>query len=120
MLARCPAGALQRQGVALQSKSRVPAQDTGAQRGSGLLKFSFLMENFMNSLRNTIALHPWQQPPSETHIGFWRRAIDTLRGWHELVRSRRELAQMDERQLLDIGITRADAAFESAKPFWRR
>jgi uncharacterized protein YjiS (DUF1127 family) len=29
------------------------------------------------------------------------------------------LAQMSDRDLRDIGITRAEAAHESVKPFWR-
>jgi uncharacterized protein YjiS (DUF1127 family) len=36
----------------------------------------------------------------------------------ELARSRHQLAQLDERLLRDIGIDRATARFEAAKPFW--
>jgi uncharacterized protein YjiS (DUF1127 family) len=36
----------------------------------------------------------------------------------ELARSRRQLAQLDERLLRDIGLDRATARFEAAKGFW--
>lgn len=36
----------------------------------------------------------------------------------ELARSRRQLSQLDERLLRDIGIDRATARFEANKGFW--
>ena len=36
----------------------------------------------------------------------------------ELARSRRQLAQLDERLLRDIGVDRATARFEASKGFW--
>ena len=36
----------------------------------------------------------------------------------ELVRSRRQLAQLDERLLRDIGLDRATARLEATKGFW--
>jgi len=39
-------------------------------------------------------------------------------GWRRW-RSRRHLAELDDRTLKDIGITRADAEYELNKPFWR-
>jgi uncharacterized protein YjiS (DUF1127 family) len=38
----------------------------------------------------------------------------------ERVRQRRALAELDDRLLRDIGLTRADAWHEIRKPFWRR
>lgn len=38
--------------------------------------------------------------------------------WQRLAYERRLLAAMDEHQLKDIGISRAEAAQESARPFW--
>jgi uncharacterized protein YjiS (DUF1127 family) len=35
-------------------------------------------------------------------------------------RQRRLLAQLDERMLRDIGISRSQALAEADKPFWRR
>ncbi len=36
----------------------------------------------------------------------------------ELARSRRQLAQLDERLLRDIGLDRATARYEATKGFW--
>lgn len=52
----------------------------------------------------------------------WRwlaQAADLLLTWSERVRERRELMQFDDHLLRDIGITRAEALAEAAKPFWR-
>jgi uncharacterized protein YjiS (DUF1127 family) len=38
--------------------------------------------------------------------------------WHELTQQRRRLLALDERMLKDIGLTRADACREGARPFW--
>jgi uncharacterized protein YjiS (DUF1127 family) len=39
--------------------------------------------------------------------------------WNTRLRQRRELRQLPDRMLRDIGVTRADAEFEASKPFWR-
>jgi uncharacterized protein YjiS (DUF1127 family) len=39
--------------------------------------------------------------------------------WLERARQRRQLAQLSDYMLRDIGLTRADAWAESEKPFWR-
>lgn len=43
--------------------------------------------------------------------------------WYLLCRARaeqrRQLAELDERMLKDVGLTPADAARECAKPWWR-
>ena len=39
--------------------------------------------------------------------------------WVDRVRQRQALADLDDRLLRDIGITRLDAARECDKPFWR-
>lgn len=43
------------------------------------------------------------------------RVADTLSLWHFRARSRRELAQLEDRILKDAGIDRSEAN----KPFWR-
>lgn len=43
------------------------------------------------------------------------RIADTLALWHFRARTRRELAQLEDRILKDAGIDRAEAN----KPFWR-
>jgi uncharacterized protein YjiS (DUF1127 family) len=47
------------------------------------------------------------------------RFADSLGEWLRRGRSRRLLAQMDDRMLHDIGITRDTALSEHEKPFWR-
>jgi uncharacterized protein YjiS (DUF1127 family) len=46
-------------------------------------------------------------------------ATDTIWLWLHRGRSRRILATLDDRELSDVGLTRAQARRESAKPFWR-
>jgi uncharacterized protein YjiS (DUF1127 family) len=44
--------------------------------------------------------------------------IDNVMTRAELARSRRQLAQLDERLLRDIGLDRGTARFEACKSFW--
>lgn len=46
-----------------------------------------------------------------------RNAIGTVKLWQERGRQRRALAQLDDRFLRDLGITRYDAEVECNKPF---
>lgn len=48
-----------------------------------------------------------------------RSLLDLLFLWSERARQRRLLADLDERLLKDIGLSRADASHETGKPFWR-
>ena len=52
-----------------------------------------------------------------------RRTVDnvvmTLLDWQERARQRRQLLALDDRALQDFGRSRADAACEGYKPFWR-
>ena len=48
-----------------------------------------------------------------------KRAVDTVLTWHERARERRQLMQLIDRMLSDIGISRAEASGEAEKPFWR-
>lgn len=41
-----------------------------------------------------------------------------LATWGERLKQRAALAEMDERMLKDIGLSRADALVEADKPFW--
>jgi uncharacterized protein YjiS (DUF1127 family) len=47
------------------------------------------------------------------------RAAELLQRWREAALERRLLLQLDERTLRDLGLSRADAMREAAKPFWR-
>lgn len=64
---------------------------------------------------------------------FWRRRatggarfstglkslIQPLAQWNERSKQRYELLTLDDRMLSDIGISRAQAEAEAAKPFWQ-
>jgi uncharacterized protein YjiS (DUF1127 family) len=50
---------------------------------------------------------------------FLTRVFDVLGEWQDRSAGRRRLASLDSRMLSDIGIDRAAAAAESAKPFWQ-
>jgi uncharacterized protein YjiS (DUF1127 family) len=40
------------------------------------------------------------------------------RAWHNFI-TRRDLAELDDRMLQDLGISRAQAHFEANRPIWR-
>jgi uncharacterized protein YjiS (DUF1127 family) len=46
-------------------------------------------------------------------------AIDTVTLWQARRRARRQLADLSDEMLQDIGVTRADVEREYGKPFWR-
>jgi uncharacterized protein YjiS (DUF1127 family) len=48
-------------------------------------------------------------------IAAWR----LLATWRQRARQRRQLAELDERALRDLGLSHADAFREATKPFWR-
>ncbi len=47
------------------------------------------------------------------------RALALLFAWLERTRSRRQLGELDERMLADIGVDRATAHREADSAFWR-
>ena len=51
-------------------------------------------------------------------LRLWR-ATDLLLLWQERARQRRQLQNLNDRMLRDIGLTRGDVMAESSKPFWR-
>jgi uncharacterized protein YjiS (DUF1127 family) len=51
--------------------------------------------------------------------GIFAELSDTLHTWHQRYQARRELAQLSERELHDIGRSWSDVAYEAEKPFWR-
>jgi uncharacterized protein YjiS (DUF1127 family) len=55
--------------------------------------------------------------PSGEVSSLVERLLAKLREWRQRSRSRRELKSFDEYQLKDIGLTTAQAAFESGKSF---
>jgi uncharacterized protein YjiS (DUF1127 family) len=47
------------------------------------------------------------------------RVFDTLMVWLDRIRQRRHLAELDDRLLRDIGVSRSEVHQESSRPFWR-
>jgi uncharacterized protein YjiS (DUF1127 family) len=47
------------------------------------------------------------------------QVAELLLTWLERVRQRRQLAQLSDHMLKDIGLARADVEIEVSKPFWR-
>jgi uncharacterized protein YjiS (DUF1127 family) len=67
-----------------------------------------------------IAVH--RHAMAETPLRLVRQGWAMLRLWRRRQRERRDLArfaQLDDRMLADIGLTRGDAEFLVNKPFWR-
>lgn len=48
-----------------------------------------------------------------------RRGMKLLQSWRQRIRTRRQLAALDERLLADVGIGQAERLEELDKPFWR-
>ncbi|WP_165815974.1 DUF1127 domain-containing protein [Kumtagia ephedrae] len=46
-------------------------------------------------------------------------AVAMLAAWYDRYCQRRDLAELDDRLLADIGMSRKQALTESAVPFWR-
>lgn len=54
------------------------------------------------------------------HRGRFVHALELALRWIDRGRQRRLLAELDDRMLADIGITREEALREAYRPFWRR
>ena len=80
---------------------------------------AFLTERFRNEFQDHGAIGPcihsiWLATGAAT-----RRIVTTFSVWQERAFQRRQLLALNDRALKDIGRTRADAACEGGKPFWR-
>lgn len=49
----------------------------------------------------------------------WQQLLRLLQRWQRNYRTRQQLAQLDDRQLADVGISHSERAAELNKPFWR-
>jgi uncharacterized protein YjiS (DUF1127 family) len=58
-------------------------------------------------------------PAAGARMRWYRRSLEHIRQAHARHRERRELLQLDDRALTDIGLTRCDALSEAGKPFWQ-
>lgn len=52
-------------------------------------------------------------------LGWFYSFRSLLVCWHERVRQRKHLNMLDDRLLVDLGLTRSDVNHESQKPFWQ-
>lgn len=78
-------------------------------------------DNWMHTIRRPPALGP-----APAVLMAWRRAaqlagraLEGLLVWSDRSRQRRQLAELDDHMLRDIGLSRADVMAETTKPFWR-
>ena len=51
--------------------------------------------------------------------GLFEKLSETFHIWRERQLQRRQLAQLTERDLHDVGLSWSDIAYEAEKPFWR-
>lgn len=77
---------------------------------------------------NAFHWHPWHgfdplanaaHATGQALARVWRWLVTRIEVWHDRALTRRQLAEMDDRLLKDIGLTRLDAEQEYTKPFWR-
>ncbi len=57
--------------------------------------------------------------PITHHHGLFGRLLQVLLTWQERAHQRHALALLGNRDLNDLGLSRADVAYETDKPFWR-
>jgi uncharacterized protein YjiS (DUF1127 family) len=63
-------------------------------------------------------LHPRDRAPTVASLGILHHLRIAYRSSRERYRQRRQLMEMDDRELEDIGITREQAEHEARKPIW--
>ena len=66
-----------------------------------------------------MSIQSYQSMRNHHEPGIFTQLSETLHVWRERQRARRELSQWTERDMHDVGISRADIARETEKPFWR-
>jgi uncharacterized protein YjiS (DUF1127 family) len=67
-------------------------------------------------MQNILQLFALAPAPSERRPG---RFLLVLAEWRHRSRSRRQLATLDDRELADIGLSRAEQWAECRKPVWQ-
>jgi uncharacterized protein YjiS (DUF1127 family) len=51
--------------------------------------------------------------------GLFKQLSETFQIWRQRQLQRRQLAELTERDLHDVGLSWSDIAYEAEKPFWR-
>jgi uncharacterized protein YjiS (DUF1127 family) len=73
----------------------------------------------MERAMSTTVISSFNVPTFRAYHAARKRHLRTLiSGCWQRVRSRYELANLGETDLRDIGLSRAEAEFETTKPFW--
>ena len=57
--------------------------------------------------------------PAPHPMRWWSTIVETLALWRQRSRSRRHLAELDDRGLADIGLSRTGRRIECRKRFWQ-
>ena len=65
------------------------------------------------------AVHHTAHHPAHGLLGVVNRGLEVLSSWHDRMTYRRELSQLDDHMLEDLGLDRQTVDFEIRKPFWR-
>jgi uncharacterized protein YjiS (DUF1127 family) len=68
---------------------------------------------------SVVALRGEQTGPARSFRRALSSALDKIYLWQERASQRAHLAALDDHLLKDLGISRAQAVQEAAKPFWR-
>lgn len=66
-----------------------------------------------------MSIYSHQSMTNHHTLGLFSQIIETLHVWRDRQHRRHELAQWNERDLHDVGLSWSDIAFEASKPFWR-
>jgi uncharacterized protein YjiS (DUF1127 family) len=64
--------------------------------------------------------HQWRRSETLSGGSFLRSVPAVIRTWMARSRERRELGELEDHVLADIGISRAEAWLEARKWFWQR
>ena len=49
----------------------------------------------------------------------WQFLFRLLAKWRQRARTRRQIGELDEQTIRDLGLTPSQMTFEAQKPFWR-
>ncbi len=69
--------------------------------------------------RSATGLHRLPAALSARTFAVMKKMVAAALAWQDRARDRRALAELDDRTLADVGLTRADVARQMARPFVR-
>jgi uncharacterized protein YjiS (DUF1127 family) len=67
----------------------------------------------------TLAGRTTNAPARLVPQGWFAHGFEQAQAWLERARQRRQLQQLGDHMLKDIGLSRADVEAETSKPFWQ-